>query len=107
MNCWPCSKRWRHGWSAAAWTISTCCPAPAVVEVAGGGGHFTLSVVSPVFAGQSMLNQQRLVLGAITHLMKGDRAPVHAVDKAHHQDPVIPGRSRAAAAVVSPARFRA
>ena len=53
----------------------------AQVEVAGGGGHFTLSVVSPVFAGQSMLNQQRLVLGAIALLMKGDRAPVHAVDK--------------------------
>lgn len=53
----------------------------AVVDVAGGGGHFTLSVVSSVFAGQSMLNQQRLVLGAIAHLMKGDRAPVHAVDK--------------------------
>ena len=53
----------------------------ALVEVAGGGGHFTLSVVSPVFAGQSMLNQQRLVLGAIAHLMKGYRALVHAVDK--------------------------
>lgn len=53
----------------------------AVVEVTGGGGHFTLSVVSTAFAGQSMLNQQRLVLGAIAHLMKGDRAPVHAVDK--------------------------
>ena len=53
----------------------------AVVEASGGGGHFTLAVTSPVFAGQSMLNQQRLVLGAIAHLMKGDRAPVHAVDK--------------------------
>ncbi len=53
----------------------------AEVEAAGGGGHFTISVVSPVFAGQSMLAQQRLVLGAIAHLMKGDHAPVHAVDR--------------------------
>lgn len=52
----------------------------AVVEVSGGGGHFTISVVSPVFAGKSMLESQRLVLGSIKHLINGDRAPVHAVD---------------------------
>jgi acid stress-induced BolA-like protein IbaG/YrbA len=52
----------------------------AEVEVQGGGGHFTISVVSPVFEGKSMLASQRLVYGAITHLMSGDRAPVHAVD---------------------------
>ena len=52
----------------------------AQVEVAGGGGHFTIHVVSTAFAGKSMLEQQRLVLGAISHLLKGDRAPVHAVD---------------------------
>ena len=46
-----------------------------------GGGHFTVAVVSPVFEGKSMLESQRLVLGAIAHLMKGDGAPVHAVDK--------------------------
>jgi len=54
----------------------------AAVEVApGSGGHFVLDVVSPVFAGKSMLESQRLVLGAIAHLMKGDGAPVHAIDK--------------------------
>lgn len=52
----------------------------AVVEVSGGGGHFTISVVSPVFEGKSMLESQRLVLGSIKHLINGDRAPVHAVD---------------------------
>lgn len=52
----------------------------AVVEVSGGGGHYTISVVSPVFAGKSMLENQRLVLGSIKHLINGDRAPVHAVD---------------------------
>jgi acid stress-induced BolA-like protein IbaG/YrbA len=49
-------------------------------EVSGGGGHFNLVVTSPVFAGKGMLESQRLVYTAITHLMKGDMAPVHAVD---------------------------
>jgi len=53
----------------------------ATIVVGGGGGHFTIEVVSPVFEGKSMLQSQRLVLGAIAHLMKGDRAPVHAVDR--------------------------
>jgi acid stress-induced BolA-like protein IbaG/YrbA len=48
--------------------------------VSGGGGHFNIVVTSPVFAGKSMLESQRLVYAAITHLMKGDTAPVHAVD---------------------------
>lgn len=53
----------------------------AQVEVTGGGGHFTIAVVSAEFAGKKMLESHRLVLGAIAHLMKGDAAPVHAVDK--------------------------
>jgi stress-induced morphogen len=54
----------------------------AAVEVGpgSGGGHFTVNVVSPVFAGKSMLESQRLVLSAIAPLMKGDGAPVHAID---------------------------
>lgn len=52
----------------------------AVVEVTGGGGHFSIVVVSPVFAGKSMLENQRLVLGAIKHLINGAAPPVHAVD---------------------------
>ncbi|HEU4410336.1 MAG TPA: BolA family protein [Polyangiaceae bacterium] len=54
--------------------------ADATVHVEGGGGHFTIEVVSPVFAGKNRVESQRLVLGAIAHLMKGDAAPVHAVD---------------------------
>jgi acid stress-induced BolA-like protein IbaG/YrbA len=54
--------------------------ADAVIEVAGGGGHYTVSVVSSAFAGKSMLESHRIVYAAITQLMKGDRAPVHAVD---------------------------
>lgn len=52
----------------------------AVVEVAGGGGHWRIDVVSTAFAGKSMLQQQRLVLAAIKHLINGANPPVHAVD---------------------------
>jgi acid stress-induced BolA-like protein IbaG/YrbA len=52
----------------------------AKIEVSGGGGHYAIVVTSKVFAGKSTLESQRLVYGAIAHLMKGDMAPVHAVD---------------------------
>jgi acid stress-induced BolA-like protein IbaG/YrbA len=61
--------------------------AAAEVEVAGGGGHYTISVVSPAFAGKSMLESQRLVYAAIAHLMQGDTAPVHAVDSLRTRAP--------------------
>ncbi|MDC0721414.1 BolA/IbaG family iron-sulfur metabolism protein [Nannocystis bainbridge] len=50
------------------------------VQVSGGGGHYAIVVVSSEFAGKTMVAQQRLVYGAIAHLMAGDMAPVHAVD---------------------------
>ena len=49
-------------------------------EVNGGGGHFNIEVTSFMFACKNMLESQRMVYGAIADLMKGDRAPVHAVD---------------------------
>ncbi len=52
----------------------------AHAEVSGGGGHYTLVVRSAAFSGKSMLDSQRLVYGAIAHLMGGDDAPVHAID---------------------------
>lgn len=52
----------------------------ATVEVSGGGGHWNIVVVSTAFAGKSMLENQRLVLGAIKHLINGANPPVHAVD---------------------------
>ena len=52
----------------------------AQANVTGGGGHFSIEVISAVFAGKGMLESQRLVYSAIAHLMKGDLAPVHAVD---------------------------
>jgi len=53
----------------------------AQIDVSGGGGHYTIAVVSSVFEGKRMLESQRLVYSAISHLMAGDNAPVHAVDK--------------------------
>ncbi len=56
-------------------------------EVQGAGGHFTIEAVSPAFAGLGMLESQRLVYSAIAHLMKGDLAPVHAIDKLKTRTP--------------------
>ncbi len=53
----------------------------AQVQVEGGGGHYTIGVVDEAFRGKGPVDAQRMVYGAIAHLMKGDRAPVHAVDK--------------------------
>ena len=54
----------------------------AKVEVIGtGAGHFEICVISENFAGKSRVMQQRLVYSAITHLMQGDTAPVHAIDR--------------------------
>jgi acid stress-induced BolA-like protein IbaG/YrbA len=52
----------------------------AVVQVSGGGGHYRIDVVSTAFAGKTMLENQRLVLSSIKHLINGAQPPVHAVD---------------------------
>ena len=49
--------------------------------VSGGGGHYSIEVTAKsAFVGKGTLDSQRMVYAAITHLMKGDMAPVHAVD---------------------------
>ena len=53
----------------------------ATAEVAGNGGHFQISVTSPVFEGKRTLEKQRLVYSAIKEFMAGSNAPVHAVDR--------------------------
>ena len=53
----------------------------AVIDVTGEGNHFSLRVESAAFDGKRTLARQRLVLRAIAHLMKGDGAPVHAIDR--------------------------
>ena len=52
----------------------------ARIEVTGEGGHFRIAVVSPAFLGLGTLERHRLVLGALKELMRGDDAPVHAID---------------------------
>ena len=53
----------------------------STATVTGGGGHFEIEVTSKAFEGKRILEKQRLVYSAITHLMAGDTAPVHAVDR--------------------------
>jgi acid stress-induced BolA-like protein IbaG/YrbA len=57
----------------------------ARIDVSGGGGHYAIVVTSKAFAGKSTLESQRMVYGAIAHLMKGDMAPVHAIDSLRTQ----------------------
>ena len=53
----------------------------AKVEVgAASPGHFEIQVTSDAFEGKNRVRQQQLVYAAIAHLMKGDDAPVHAID---------------------------
>jgi acid stress-induced BolA-like protein IbaG/YrbA len=59
----------------------------ATVDVVGRGNHFEIRVVSPAFDGKNKVARQRLVMGAIAHLMKGDNPPVHAIDKLETETP--------------------
>ncbi len=54
----------------------------ANIEVTlGSPGHYSLEVTSTQFEGQKPLSKQRMVYSAIAHLMGGDDAPVHAIDR--------------------------
>ena len=46
-----------------------------------GPGHFEICVVSEAFEGKSRVQQHQLVYAAITDLMSGPQAPVHAIDR--------------------------
>jgi acid stress-induced BolA-like protein IbaG/YrbA len=48
---------------------------------AGSPGHFVIRVVSNDFTRLNRVKQQQLVYSAIAHLMQGDAAPVHAIDR--------------------------
>lgn len=55
--------------------------AQADVRPGAGAGHFDLTVKAPAFAGKPMVEAHRLVYSAIAHLMEGDGAAVHAIDR--------------------------
>jgi acid stress-induced BolA-like protein IbaG/YrbA len=61
--------------------IAAAFPDARVDVHANSPGHFEIRVVSATFAQQSRVVQQQRVYAAIAHLMKGDSAPVHAVDR--------------------------
>jgi acid stress-induced BolA-like protein IbaG/YrbA len=61
--------------------IAAALPDAAVEVRANSPGHFEVRVVSASFAGQGRVAQQQRVYAAIAHLMKGDTAPVHAIDR--------------------------
>jgi acid stress-induced BolA-like protein IbaG/YrbA len=62
-------------------------PECEVEVVIGSPGHYSLAVTSAEFAGKTTLARQRLVYAAITQLMAGDAAPVHAIDKLVTREP--------------------
>jgi acid stress-induced BolA-like protein IbaG/YrbA len=61
--------------------IANALPESEIEVRAAGAGHFEIKVVSETFEGKSRVAQQQAVYGAIAHLLKGDDAPVHAIDK--------------------------
>ena len=61
--------------------IETALPGATVEVTPVSPGHFEIHVVSNAFEGKSRVQQQQVVYGAIAHLMKGDAAPVHAIDR--------------------------
>jgi len=62
-------------------SIERAIPGSRVEVHAASPGHFEIRVVSETFEGQSRVKQQQAVYAAIAHLMKGDVAPVHAIDR--------------------------
>ena len=63
--------------------IAAKLPSAGIEVTVGSPGHYTLAVTSGEFEGKTPLAKQRLVYSAIAHLMAGDNAPVHAIDKLH------------------------
>ncbi len=67
--------------------IRAALPDARVEVVPQSPGHYALRVESRAFAGKGLLAKQRMVYAAIAPLMKGEGAPVHAVD---HLETLVP-----------------
>lgn len=61
--------------------IETAIPGARADVTPSAPGHFEIRVVAAAFAGKSLVQQQQMVYTAITPLMKGNQAPVHAIDR--------------------------
>lgn len=62
-------------------SIARALPGAEIEVDPAGLGHFEIRVKSGAFEGLSRVRQQQLVYAAIAHLMKGEAAPVHAIDR--------------------------
>lgn len=61
--------------------IETKIPNAKVQVINGSDKHYALIVISEIFKGMSQVKQHQLVYSAITDLMTGNDAPIHAIDK--------------------------
>jgi acid stress-induced BolA-like protein IbaG/YrbA len=61
--------------------IAEALPEAEIEVLPQGPGHFEIKVTDAAFEGLSRVKQQQRVYGAITELMAGANAPVHAVDR--------------------------
>ena len=61
--------------------IETAIPEAQVEVMPGGDRHYTLKVISGSFEGLTQVKQHQMVYAAITDLMSGNDAPIHAIDK--------------------------
>ena len=62
-------------------SIQQAIPDGRVEVQAGSPGHFEIRVISQAFEGRNRVQQQQLVYAAIAPMMRGDAAPVHAIDR--------------------------
>jgi acid stress-induced BolA-like protein IbaG/YrbA len=67
--------------------IAEAFPDATVAVDARSPGHFEIRVVDASFEGQGRVKQQQRVYAAIAPLMKGDAAPVHAIDRLTTETP--------------------
>jgi stress-induced morphogen len=51
----------------------------SVADTTGTGDHFAATVVSPAFAGKGPVDRHRLVYAALSGLINGPAAPIHAL----------------------------
>lgn len=67
-------------------------PGASIEVTPGSPRHFSVRVVAQEFAGQTRVAAQRMVYRCIADLMRGDDAPVHAIDLLRTELPA-PARS--------------
>lgn len=67
--------------------IAAALPGAEIEVRATSPGHFEIQVTSDAFVDKPRVRQHQLVYAAITDLMSGDAAPIHAVDRLECRTP--------------------